>query len=166
MGPTWVLSAPGRPHEPCYQGNSTLHFGPGSQQRTSTAMHGPLSGSGNEWPVACSVPSHYLNQCWVIVNCTIRNKLKLHRNFNHNTKLSFKILENAFVYVDQNAYHFVYAVTNVSNSNVNIGSGNGLVPGAKPLPEPMLTQWLTDYSTLTLSKRTSHQVHTTERKKK
>ena len=28
------------------------------------------------WRVACSVPSHYLNQCLVIVNWTLRNKLQ------------------------------------------------------------------------------------------
>ena len=38
-----------------------------------------------------SAPSHYLNQCWIIVNWTLRNKLK--RNFNQNTKLF--IHENA-----------------------------------------------------------------------
>ena len=38
------------------------------------------------WPVACSAPSHYLNQCWFIVNWTLRNKLQ--RNSNQNTKLS------------------------------------------------------------------------------
>ena len=26
-----------------------------------------------QWPVACLAPSHYLNQCWIIVNLTIRN---------------------------------------------------------------------------------------------
>ena len=28
------------------------------------------------WLVACSAPSHYLNQCWYIVNWTLRNILK------------------------------------------------------------------------------------------
>ena len=36
------------------------------------------------------VPSHYLNQCWVIVNWTLTNKLQW--NFNQNTK--FFIHEN------------------------------------------------------------------------
>ena len=44
-----------------------------------------------EWLVACSAPSHYLNQHWVIVNLTPRNKLQW--NFNQNTKLF--IHENA-----------------------------------------------------------------------
>ena len=43
------------------------------------------------WLVAYSAPSHYLNQCWVIVNCTLRNKFQW--NFNQNTKLF--IHENA-----------------------------------------------------------------------
>ena len=38
-----------------------------------------------KWLVAFSAPSHYLNQCWVIVNWNLRNKLQL--NFNQNTKL-------------------------------------------------------------------------------
>ena len=45
----------------------------------------------SEWgyPVALlhSAASHYLNQCWVIVNWTLRNKVQI--NFNQNTKLSF-----------------------------------------------------------------------------
>ena len=35
--------------------------------------------------VAYSTPSHYLNQCWVIVNWNLRNKFQW--NFNQNTKL-------------------------------------------------------------------------------
>ena len=37
------------------------------------------------WLVSYSAPIHYLNQCWVIANWTIRNKFKW--NFNQNTKL-------------------------------------------------------------------------------
>ena len=44
------------------------------------------------WLVAYSAPNHYLNQCWVIVNWTLRNKLQW--NFNYqNTK--FFIHKNA-----------------------------------------------------------------------
>ena len=39
------------------------------------------------WLVAYSAPSHYLNQCWLIVNCTLKNKLQW--NLNQNTKLCF-----------------------------------------------------------------------------
>ena len=39
-----------------------------------------------EWWLICMAPSHYLNQCWVIVNWTLRNKLQW--NFNQHTKFS------------------------------------------------------------------------------
>ena len=35
------------------------------------------------WLVAWSAPSHYLNQCWDIVNWTLRNKLQWHLNERH-----------------------------------------------------------------------------------
>ena len=44
-----------------------------------------------KWLVAYSAPSHYLNQCWVIVNWALGKKLRW--NFNQNTKLF--IHENA-----------------------------------------------------------------------
>ena len=44
------------------------------------------------WSVVYSTPSHYLNQCWVIVNWILSNKLKW--NFNQNTNLF--IHESAF----------------------------------------------------------------------
>ena len=44
-----------------------------------------------QWLVAYSAPSHYLNQCQVIVNRTLKNELQW--NFNQNTKLF--IHENA-----------------------------------------------------------------------
>ena len=37
-----------------------------------------------KWLVAYSAPRHYLNQCWVIVNWTLRNKRQW--NFNQNEK--------------------------------------------------------------------------------
>ena len=43
------------------------------------------------WLVTYPAPSHYLNQCWVFVNWTLRNKLQW--NFHQNTKLF--IHENA-----------------------------------------------------------------------
>ena len=48
-----------------------------------------LSESGQHWfrlwLVAYWMPSHFLNQCWVIVNWTLGNHLQL--NFNQNTKI-------------------------------------------------------------------------------
>ena len=38
-----------------------------------------------EWLAAYSAPSHYLNQCWVLVNWTLRNKFQW--SFNQNTQL-------------------------------------------------------------------------------
>ena len=40
------------------------------------------------WLVAWMAPSHYLNQCWNIVNWTPRSKHQW--NFNRNSKFSFK----------------------------------------------------------------------------
>ena len=52
-------------------------------------MHICISESGQhwfrQWLVAYSAPSHYLNQCWVIVNWTPGDKFQW--NFNQNTKL-------------------------------------------------------------------------------
>ena len=45
-----------------------------------------------KWLVAWPAPSHYLNQCWVIVNWTFRNKLQWNLNGNSN----ILIQENAF----------------------------------------------------------------------
>ena len=44
--------------------------------------------------VSLSAPSHYLNQCWYIVNWTLRNKLQW--NFNRNSNIFFQknALEN------------------------------------------------------------------------
>ena len=49
-------------------------------------LHICVSESGQHWLwlVAYSGPSHYLNQCWIIVNWTLMNKIQL--NFNQNTK--------------------------------------------------------------------------------
>ena len=44
------------------------------------------------WLVACSVPSHYLNQCWNIVNWTLGNKLQ----WNLNRISNIFIQENEF----------------------------------------------------------------------
>ena len=44
------------------------------------------------WLVAWSAPSHYLNQCWNIVDSTLGNKLQW--NFNRNSNIF--IQENAF----------------------------------------------------------------------
>ena len=55
-------------------------------------LHICVSESGQhwfrQWLVAHSAPSHYLNQCWVIVNWTISMLRRTSQwNFNQNTKL-------------------------------------------------------------------------------
>ena len=45
-----------------------------------------------QWLVTWSAPSHYLNQCWNIVNWALRNKLQ--GNFNRNSYIFTQ--ENAF----------------------------------------------------------------------
>ena len=45
-----------------------------------------------QWLVAWSAPSHFLNQCWDIVNWTLRNKLQ----WNFNRYSNIFIQENAF----------------------------------------------------------------------
>ena len=37
------------------------------------------------WLVTYSMPSHYLNQCWILLNWNLRNKLQW--NFDQNTKI-------------------------------------------------------------------------------
>ena len=43
-----------------------------------------------QWLVAYSAPSHNLNQCWIIINWTLRNDFQW--NFDQNTNFSFKKL--------------------------------------------------------------------------
>ena len=46
------------------------------------------------WLVAWSVPSHYLNQCWLIVSWTLTNKFQLDLNWNVKLFLHENALEN------------------------------------------------------------------------
>ena len=47
-----------------------------------------------KWLVAWSTPSHYLNQCWNIVNWTLGNKLQWNFNRNSNIFIEENTLEN------------------------------------------------------------------------
>ena len=62
-------------------------------------------GPNSNFPtVTCSAPSHYLNQCWLIVNWTPVNKFQW--NLNRNSIIF--VQENAFEnVVCQNGGHFV-----------------------------------------------------------
>ena len=46
------------------------------------------------WLVAWTAPSHYMNQCWNIVNWTLRNKLLWYFNRNSNIFIQENALEN------------------------------------------------------------------------
>ena len=46
------------------------------------------------WLVAWSAPNHYLNQCWNIVNWTLRNKIQWNSNRNPNIFIQENALEN------------------------------------------------------------------------
>ena len=79
---------------PAYYEKAIKH-GP-SLNSSPLVLHTCVSESGQHWGrhwlVACSTPSHYLNQCWVIINWTLRKKLQW--NFNQNAKPF--IHENAY----------------------------------------------------------------------
>ena len=65
-----------------------------SMRLSDKYMHQKLTiiGSDNQWLITRSAPRHYLNQCWYIINWTLRNKLQW--NFNWNSYIF--IQENAF----------------------------------------------------------------------
>ena len=46
------------------------------------------------WLVAWSAPSHYLNQCWNIVNWALRNKLQWNSNLNSNIFIHKNAIES------------------------------------------------------------------------
>ena len=47
-----------------------------------------------QWHVPCMVPSHYLNQCWIIVNWTIANKFQWNFYCNSNIFSEENMFEN------------------------------------------------------------------------
>ena len=47
-----------------------------------------------QWLVACSAPSHHLNQCWLIINWTPRNKVQWNLNWNSNIFIQGNGYEN------------------------------------------------------------------------
>ena len=85
-----------------WQSNRYLNYplakmgGASKRRLNSSPPSAAWTGLGQPWfrqcLVACSAPSHCLDQCWLIVNSTLRNKLQW--NSNQNTKLF--IHENAY----------------------------------------------------------------------
>ena len=117
-------------------------------------LHICISESGQhrfrQWLVAYAAPSHYLNQGWVIVNWTLRNKLQW--NFNKNTKrfihenASENIVCEMVAILSWGRYLLSISQEIVSRWmlrwwEVSIGWDNGLVLlGNKPLPDEMWTK--------------------------
>ena len=81
--------------------------------------------------------SHYLSQCWP--RFTLPYGVT-RPQWVYN--LIFKLIQtSSLVFHSQIALRWMPQNTCDDNCQVNIGSGNGLVPsGNKPLPEPILTQ--------------------------
>ena len=46
------------------------------------------------WLVACSTPSHYLNQCWLIANCILENNFQWNIDPNTTTSIQENWFEN------------------------------------------------------------------------
>ena len=59
------------------------------------------------WLVAWSVPSHYLNQCWNVVNWTPRNQLQWNRN--RDSYIFFQ--ENAFENASEKRQQFCFILS-------------------------------------------------------
>ena len=96
---------------------------------------------------AWSAPSHYLNQCWNIVNWTLRNKLQWNFNWNSNIFIQENALENVVCEmasilsrpqcVNSSPPVATYMCQWTVSALVQVMSYNLFV--ANPLPKPMLT---------------------------
>ena len=99
---------------PCYHHwPAAFNYHPPSPPTPPTPIPAPLPPPpaslvphicGSEWCqhclrkllIACSAPSHYLNQCWVLVNWKLRNKLQW--NFNQIYFFAHKIASESIIY--------------------------------------------------------------------
>ena len=91
-----------------------------------------------KWLGAEKAPSHYLNQCWVIVNWTMRNKIQW--NFNRNTKLFFHENTSENIVCEKAAILSRARYVNFSFSIMAV-NGSALL-GASPSPATALTTML------------------------
>ena len=145
------------PREPCY-----MQWIPGPTLRPNDASMRNLSilGSDN----GLSAPSHYLNQCWHIVNWTLRNKLQWNLNRNSYILIQENTFENVVCEMAsllsrpqcvntmrprQNGRHFTDNLFKCifMNEKVNWSLFLRLKltifhrwPGDKPLSEPMMVR--------------------------
>ena len=51
----------------------------------------------SQWLGAFSAPSHYLNQCWLIINCTLRNKCEWSLKRNKDIFSQANVIETTVV---------------------------------------------------------------------
>ena len=86
----------------------------------------------SQWPIACSAPSHYLNQYWRFVDWTLRNKFQWNSNKNTNHCIHWNAFENVVckitailprerfdngVLIAGDQYCFLLSVTNYTYSH-------------------------------------------------
>ena len=95
---------------------------PGARSAVLTHLLLVLHICVSKWLVAYSTPSHYLNQCWVIVNWTLRNKLqwnlkKLNLWF---IKMCLKVPRNGSHFVQGRWVNLKVRVTYIRNPNLVI----------------------------------------------
>ena len=95
------------------------------------------------WLVAWSAPKHYLNQCWLMVNWTIKNEIQLYISQNLNKCNWKRRLENCGHFVSASS---VKPIVSELFSRGPIGSSSALVQivawhwtDAKQFPKPIMT---------------------------
>ena len=105
MRPTWGLSAPDGPHVgPMNLAiRDSLYQPIQAGQCMYAAVKWVIIDSGNVLSPLWHQTSNYLNQWWLIDNCTLRNKF--HRNLLQDLKISFKKMQEKCHL--ENAGHFV-----------------------------------------------------------
>ena len=86
-----------------------------------------------KWHVVCSVASHYLNQCWIIVNWALRNKLQWNLN------------RNSYIFIQENAFeNVVCEMASILSRPQCVKKMTCRLFGGKPLSEPMSDYCLLD----------------------
>ena len=100
----------------------------------------------NQWPVAFSVPTHYLNQCCFIVNWTLRNKLNILRARQHGRHFPNNIFKcifmNANVCISIKISLKFVPKSPLNNIPALVQIMAWHQPGAKPLSESMMLSLL------------------------
>ena len=72
----------------------------------------------------CSAPSHYLNQCWNIVNWTLGNKIQ------------WNLIQNLYIFIQENAFENVWKTVAILSQLHYIKSETAQYPN-KVCAQPM-----------------------------